>query len=168
MYDETEMDLLEYSYKSIRNDLVKLFLLTGIATLTGVLKEFLVTLFTISSIRVFIGGIHKNSFWGCFIFSFIYISLSMGVALLCQKHTVYLFAIMVITMFVPLNVSPVSSNKKKLLDEQRKALRKKHGLTCEIFFIVVAIALRNPLYRACIYSGVINSNLQLLYIKMRR
>ena len=161
------MELLEYSYISIKNDLLKLFLLCSLAISMGVWKEFILTVTTMSLIRVLVGGIHQESFWSCFFFSLFYISLNIVTAVLLKGYTTILFIITVVSTLIPFILSPKPSNRKKALSERQKSKRKRLCLILEIMFVIFAVVIKRPEYKACIYTSVINSNLQLLYINRR-
>ena len=70
--DEERAEVINYGLHIVVGEVPKIFIFIGIATLIGILKEFLIAFFIILPYRTFSGGFHLKTHIGCLIATTIY------------------------------------------------------------------------------------------------
>lgn len=66
---EKEIVLMDYALRSIWNDVSKLAVYTLLALVMGMHKLFFAVCIPYTVVRIFTGGIHMKTYWGCFWFT---------------------------------------------------------------------------------------------------
>lgn len=80
-YTEDQMSVVKYGLESLYILITKMIVLTLIASVMGILKEFLIFLILFGVIRSTAFGLHANKSWECYISSFILLVLPAWICL---------------------------------------------------------------------------------------
>lgn len=119
--DKIPLDVYIYGFELLVSSVIETISLLLIGLLTGKLIDTIIFIISFSSIRVFSGGYHANSYLKCFIVTVAYYLLvlfSADIMLAFPNRTIILIAI--ITLFLSLILfilmSPVKSKCKSILN----------------------------------------------------
>lgn len=122
--DKIPLDVYIYGFELLVSSVIETISLLLIGLLTGKLIDTIIFIISFSSIRVFSGGYHANSYLKCFIVTVAYYLLvlfSADIMLAFPNRTIILIAI--ITLFLSLILfilmSPVKSKGKSILNYKK-------------------------------------------------
>lgn len=124
-----ECEKIVYVIKSILGELEKTIMLWSLFWLLGTFKFCLMGTACIVSMRIFLGGTHRNTYWGCFAFScaFFQIAYILSQRIVFQKH--FFVVVWMVYVFFILLVAPLQSEKKPNLTRNTRR-RLKLGSLC--------------------------------------
>ena len=125
--DKIPLDVYIYGFELLVSSVIETISLLLIGLLTGKLIDTIIFIISFSSIRVFSGGYHANSYLKCFIVTVAYYLLvlfSADIMLAFPNRTIILIAI--ITLFLSLILfilmSPVKSKGKSILNYKKQKM----------------------------------------------
>lgn len=125
--DKIPLDVYIYGFELLVSSVIETISLLLIGLLTGKLIDTIIFIISFSSIRVFSGGYHANSYLKCFIVTVAYYLLvlfSADIMLAFPNRTIILIAI--ITLFLSLILfiltSPVKSKGKSILNYKKQKI----------------------------------------------
>ena len=125
--DKIPLDIYIYGFELLVSSVIETISLLLIGLLTGKLIDTIIFIISFSSIRVFSGGYHANSYLKCFIVTVAYYLLvlfSAYIMLAFPNRTIILIAI--ITLFLSLILfilmSPVKSKGKSILNYKKQKI----------------------------------------------
>ena len=170
IYTESQMNVIRYAWLSIRNDLLKLLILTLLAIVIGVWKQFALVMISYTGIRFFIGGIHKKTFFSCLIDTAAWIGSAMYGASLLTSHgcgiimLLELLAIALIGLF-----GPVQSPNRKEMDNRTSNRRRILAIgICLTIVGLTGFTLIPTSVSAYLCAGMVVEGLQASIIKTQR
>ena len=170
IYTDSQMNVIRYAWLSIRNDILKLLILTVLAIVIGVWKQFALVMISYTGIRFFIGGIHRKTFLGCLIDTAIWIRSAMYgasylashgwiIILLCEFFATVLIGIM----------GPVQSPNRKEMDNKTSNRRRTLAIVmCLIIVGLTGFSLIPTSVSAYLCAGMVVESLQASIIKTQR
>lgn len=126
------IDCLEYVLKSFFNEWSKVAIYCVIALLFGKLAVFLLCYITFVTIRLFAGGIHCKTYWGCFVLSFLFLGGCVIGSAFFSNNLSALYIITLISCIIPLLFSPVTPSFRVIKE-------KRHQLFLKVFATVVGM-----------------------------
>lgn len=125
--DKILLDVYIYGFELLVSSVIETISLLLIGLLTGKIIDTIIFIISFSSIRVFSGGYHANSYLKCFIVTVAYYLLvlfSADIMLAFPNRTIILIAI--ITLFLSLILfilmSPVKSKGKSILNYKKQKM----------------------------------------------
>ena len=125
--DKIPLDVYIYGFELLVSSVIETISLLLIGLLTGKIIDTIIFIISFSSIRVFSGGYHANSYLKCFIVTVAYYLLvlfSAYIMLAFPNRTIILIAI--ITLFLSLILfilmSPVKSKGKSILNYKKQKI----------------------------------------------
>ena len=125
--DKIPLDIYIYGFELLVSSVIETISLLLIGLLTGKIIDTIIFIISFSSIRVFSGGYHANSYLKCFIVTVAYYLLvlfSAYIMLAFPNRTIILIAI--ITLFLSLILfilmSPVKSKGKSILNYKKQKM----------------------------------------------
>ena len=169
-FSEKELKIIRYAWLSIRNDFLKLLIITSTAIMAGVGKQYCLVMISYLGNRFFIGGIHRKTFLWCLMDMAVWIGGAVLVAsiladqgqipiILCE-----LFAAVLIGGF-----GPVQSPKRKMMDKRIRKRRKLFAaVICLIVIILTGSSLIPPYVSAPLCAGMMVKGLRTSIIKLQR
>lgn len=80
VYEDSEKEKVSYALKTILSETEKLFLLGMLFLYLGRGVEFVLSIVVLFGVRRYTGGFHAKTIWGCFLVSFLYISLGIWIS----------------------------------------------------------------------------------------
>ncbi|WP_058486075.1 accessory gene regulator ArgB-like protein [Defluviitalea phaphyphila] len=105
LYSHTQIRQIQYGLQGFISETLKIFLMCIILILTGHFKYGLLAMVIFSSLRIWAGGYHANSYFRCFIITAIIIYLSILFGLYVQSNILFfiqgIIAFIIIYIFAP-------------------------------------------------------------------
>lgn len=125
IYTDSQMNVIRYAWLSIRNDILKLLILTVLAIIIGVWKQFTLVMISYVGIRFFIGGIHRKTFLGCLIDTAAWIGSAMYGASFLASHGWLIILLCEFSTTVIIGIiGPVQSPNRKEMDNRTSNRRR--------------------------------------------
>ena len=169
-YNEDEIDMIRYSLQAILWELEKTVILLLLFTLMGHPDYFLITLITLLSIRVNVGGYHAQTSLGCFIYTFLMFFMSIMVLPLISLNNIGIISISVFSLFVTILAAPICSPEKEAIQGKEKDFNKKLiSLFITFIWLVLVYIFKSHTYAPPVLWMIFLQNAQLLleYVKRR-
>ena len=162
--DET-IECMEYTLKSIYNELSKFVIYLAFFTLIHLTEVYLITYCTFVSLRTFAGGVHCKTYWQCFTLSFILISGTIILACSCRT-TLVLWILSLSSTVFPAVLAPVTPSFRIIKTPQNMWVLKLIATGLTLVWIGIAYCFRNntPVTNAILLS-IIVTNYQLIIPK---
>lgn len=137
--DEEKTLKLKYGLEGIYLTITKLILITTLAFILGIFKEYLVSLLLFNVIRFTAFGFHANESSTCLIFSSI---LFVGIPLLFTNFNFSIYSILlleVISSLILLVYAPADTEKRPLPNSRKRKIRKMATMIIAIIYIILTI-----------------------------
>lgn len=152
---------MHYGAEVLRNEGIKIILLTVIFSLLGQAEVFLFCISLLIPVRIFSGGLHMKTNVSCFLFSFCFFSSAIlllpRIPISETGYRIVLgFAVMLVCLF-----SPIAASRKPIVSRQ-KFLRCKYSAV--ISSIAAGVLLYNISYSLFQHSGIWTLALQALQL----
>lgn len=165
-----EIEKIVYSWNSIKNDLSKLMIMMGIASLFGIGGVFIFVLGSYTTIRIFNGGLHENSYWKCFFATAAWLFSGTGIALVLRFSRV-IYIITCVCLLLVFVIGPIQSERKRKMTDGDIHKRKTYTIIAGITLIVLSSIL--PLPEPCrlgLHCGIWMETIQIaiLFLYRRR
>lgn len=161
LLDEETVQKMEYTLKAIYNELSKLLIFILLFSLVGKSINFLSCYIAFVSLRLFAGGIHCKTYWGCFSFSlisflfFIYIPVCMNINIHVLRMISYILCVL------PALFSPVLPSFRRIKKERTKLLLKITAVLVTLIWTSLSYVIDSE-YSVSILIALSTANLQLL------
>lgn len=166
---ENEVILMDYAIKSIWNDISKLCIFMILAYITETFHLFLSVCIPYITVRIFTGGIHMKTYWGCFWFTFLSLSGMMGAAAILKDHCSIVFWLTCISLLIIPIIGPMPSRNKKKMSKYKKIIFICLIMIIELlfFFILAMFESGGSEYQMGILFSLLINNIQLIILKRR-
>ncbi|GKX28530.1 hypothetical protein SH1V18_10100 [Vallitalea longa] len=160
--------IMRYGIYALYSELAKIVILMLFFGFIGKLNEFLFALVVLMLIRPYSGGLHFNSFMGCFLFTFGFFVLNVAI-LPSLPSLSYIYNPSIYIAFLPISslimllCSPMPSKYRPISDKQ---IKKKYKYLATLFTVAIYIILLliniSPLLKAIGLWTIILQATQLL------
>ena len=169
-FSEKELNIIRYAWISIRNDFLKLLIITSTAIMVGVWKQYCLVMMSYLGIRFFIGGIHRKTFLGCLIDTAVWIGGAIWAALfLANQGQISIILCELLAAGLIEGFGPVQSQNRKMMDKRIRKRRKLFAaVICLIVIILTGLSLIPPYVSAPLCAGMMVEGLQASIIKLQR
>ena len=127
-FTELELKKMEYGLICTFSDATKIVAYFIIFYLLNFQQYFIVSAIFFCSIRLFSGGYHANTYWGCFFMSF---AIFLAIILLGQylvNNTIILMILLIISIILIVVFSPVDNINKRIKSEKRRKKLKYYSI----------------------------------------
>ena len=104
----TTIECMEYTLKALLNEISKCVLYGAIFSFFHMLPDFLLAYAVFVTLRLFAGGIHCKTYWGCLIVSFIMITTCLLLPRAFPDSRVIMTGLSMISAICPLLWAPVT------------------------------------------------------------
>lgn len=158
---------MSYALQVLLNEGLKIIILAVFFLIIGKFKIFAFSLLLLSSLRIFAGGYHSNSFLGCFTFSFIFFALAISGSIYLANFIIkYQLVMIVFALVVIAKQSPIPSKYRPIKQKKRYYTLKILAIfTALIWYVILLLFKYNiELFSAGILTIFLES-VQLLFIK---
>ena len=167
-FSDDEIAIMEYALVSIRNDITKLLMMGFLAYICGVWHEFLFFTTSMTAVRIFLGGMHSNTFWGCFFQSLFWTSVGVLLSIVTGSYWMISGTAAVLSLGIVVALGPVSSDKRKQLSIKERKKLKRVVIIIEACIIAASLLfIRKPVYTSCLCYGVLIDNLQRMVMMVK-
>jgi len=167
-YTNFQIRVLKYFFQTIFAEISKFLIMCIYFSLCGNLHEYIFGVLVLSFLRLSSGGLHRKTYWGCFLYSFLYlfacIQILPRINLLGHIQTILL----ILAVFIGWRVGSVPSPLKRHVtskQRQRCHLFFVIGLSCYIFFSITFF--RDSIYRNIGFWIIVIHIIQLIIAKNR-
>lgn len=124
MLETEECEKITYVLKSILGEIEKTFMLLILFSFIGEFSFWFIGSICIVSIRIFLGGTHKKTYWGCFAFSCFFFQSAYVLSQKISFHEYFILFLWIMYVFFILLFAPLLSDKKpKFKTTTRKKLK---------------------------------------------
>ena len=136
-FSTAKINRICYAAESIINDISKLMLLLIIGFVTGKIELFVSVLLTYTVLRPLLGGMHKESYWGCFFSTGSLILLAMAIILFTPFGGWYTVIYTGFICSIGISLGPVGSSKKKKITQESR--NRKRAIVIHIVIVILYI-----------------------------
>lgn len=168
-YEEDDIDMMRYSLQAILWEIEKVIIIFVIFALMGYPIHYLVTLIVLMSIRVFAGGYHSKSSFGCLFITFSGFFLAIYVLPQIPLNNLAILVLSGLSLLVTLLAAPIRSVQKEAVQKKDKDMQKKMTafVITTIWLILLFINKTNTYAFPALWMIVLQ-NAQLLFEYLRR
>lgn len=134
---------LRYSIEVIFNDISKLIILSIIFSILNCASDFIYSVIALLSIRIFTGGLHFKTYFGCFLFTGIFFSTSILLKNnipIESNDLILLFIFSLLTIFL---FAPIPGENRPIYSSKRRLHFKLTGMTILTTHFVIAYLFTN-------------------------
>ncbi|KAE9631324.1 accessory gene regulator ArgB-like protein [Defluviitalea raffinosedens] len=142
IFNHTQIREIQYGLQAFISETIKIFFMCILLVLTGHLKYGLFAMLVFSSLRIWAGGYHANTYVRCFILSLSIIYVSVFAGLHVQSD--FLFIIQALFSFgIILKFSPAEHKNQPIISKERR--KKIHTIALITFIFWTGISYILPL-----------------------
>lgn len=153
--------LREYYIKAFVSEVSKIIIFLIIFLVLDLVKEYFIALLALMLLRNHGGGLHFKHYISCLAVSFLFLFLSIQLALTCQPgHLIISFSILICAALGYVLVPVTSSNRPPATEQQKKHSKRNTLLIILTFFILICVCPLN-LY---VYIGFWTTVLHILQL----
>ena len=170
LYSKEEISMMEYAWISLRNDAIKILLICLLAYLTKTLKPCIFIMISFFSLRVFGGGLHRETFLGCLLSTMLWMAVGVVMFLLLIHYSLFVAGCFlgVIGLGLSVSLGPIVSDKKKKITEEERKRRKWIIAGIGGLLLIVPVCLpAKQVFGMSIYIGVFLEGIQILISKIK-
>ena len=157
-YNKTKLSEIKYGLESIYLSVSKIIIISLLATILGILKEFIIYLLIYNFLRMPSFGLHATKSWICLLSSTI---LFIGIPYLCIVLTVPTIIKIIIgivgTLFMFKN-SPADTKKRPIVNKKRRKVYKILSTILAIIFTVCSIVIKDNFISNCFVLSLVMQN----------
>lgn len=166
-YSVEQCERMLYALNVILSEMEKMIALCLIALIFGVFNYFLLAVVVVLSLRVTMGGMHRKTFWGCFLFSLCFFSsvivLSKYVIAGWKVTNLILYGIYVIYIYFR---APIPSATRPVFSVQRKKRLKVYAFVVITGWISVCYLFQgNGVWINCIEWTLLLHIVEILFVE---
>ena len=132
-FSDLELKKIEYGLICTFDEITKLVPYFIIFWLFSLQQYYIVALIFFCSIRLFSGGYHAKTYWGCFFISFVVFSLIIIVGKYISFNTIILTSSLVISCILVCIYSPVDNINKRIKSKERRIQLKYISIAITLF-----------------------------------
>jgi Membrane protein putatively involved in post-translational modification of the autoinducing quorum-sensing peptide len=132
-FSDLELKKIEYGLVCTFDEITKLVPYFIIFWLFSLQQYYIVALIFFCSIRLFSGGYHAKTYWGCFFISFAVFSLIIIVGKYILFNTIILTSSLVISCILICIYSPVDNINKRIKSKERRTRLKYISIIITLF-----------------------------------
>lgn len=157
-YDDTKLEEIRYGLEGIYLTITKVIIISIIALILGIFKEYLIFLIIYSIMRAPSFGIHASKSWICLItstISFIGFPLLSIYTTLTEKMKIIIGAISIIGICL---FSPADTVKRPIVNKTRRKIYKILSTIIATIYIILSIVIKDNFISNCfIYSTILQN-----------
>lgn len=128
LFSRLELIKMEYGLICMFNEITKFIPFIIIFYLLSFQNYYFIALLFFCPIRIFTGGYHAKTYWGCFLISFI----SFLIIILIGKYIIISFIVRTFLLFISFICvcvfSPIENINKKIISEKTRITFKKYSI----------------------------------------
>lgn len=174
-FSDYQMKLIRFSLTGIFYDVSKTLIFLVFFYAIGKLPEFLFAAVPLVILRTRTGGIHFRKYWSCFLFSFAYFYMCIGVLpVLVNVHPLVVYPVLLVCAILDYMIGPASLKERPAVQDEyykgikNTAQKKAKIQSFQVVFIVAVLIFIFPEQNCLIVSfwTVVLHTVQLTIIKL--
>lgn len=142
-YDDIKLAEIKYGLEGLYLTISKLIIITTIAIILGILKEYLIFLLIYNIIRMPSFGLHASKSWICLLSSTI---TFIGIPLIINKiqiDNIYKIMIGIIATIGIYAFSPADTKKRPIVNKKRRKIYKILSTIISIIYVILSIIIKD-------------------------
>lgn len=157
-FDDDKIAEIKYGIEGLYLELTKLFVITLLAIILGLFKEYILVLLLFNVIRFTAFGIHAAKSWQCWISSTI---TFIGMPFLCKylvlsKETIFILCMLCVLTFIL--HAPSDTPKRPIIKKKKRIIYKLSTVFISLIYTICAIKIDiNYVHNAFLASMIIQS-----------
>lgn len=165
-FSEFELAKLKYIYLCFLHEGSKFVLMLLIFSITKMQQEYLLALVVLLSIRNFSGGIHLKTYFGCLVFTFSFLLLTI----IFSENIVFNYSMQNLILFFSIlamaAIGPITSSNRPALTQKQNIVYRSIGCTMLTFYFILFVAMKTFPYRNLCFWVIVFQILQLVVAKI--
>ena len=165
-----ELEQIQYALHTILNEVFKIIILIILFSVIGNLNYLLFSMIILLSIRLFSGGLHAKTLFGCLMWTILFFTLTSIIAPLLPKLSpsfYYILSLLNLTVIVVQAPSP--NTKRPIKKKKRKQYLRILAISFSIFWTYILLfKINNSTYLNCGIATILLLSSQLIYIKKEK
>lgn len=152
--DETKKDELRFGFSSMYITYSKLVVITLVALILGIIKEYLIFLLLYNLIRTFSFGLHATKSWMCWISSTI---IFLGIPYISTMITIPIFVKIIIGSYLIMRFSmnaPADTKKRPIISKKRRLFFKYVSTILAFIYILISVVIKDNLISNILFMAV--------------
>jgi Membrane protein putatively involved in post-translational modification of the autoinducing quorum-sensing peptide len=133
-FSDLQLKKMEYGLLCAIDEITKLIPYFIIFWFFSVQKYYIIILIFFAPIRLFTGGYHAKTYWGCFFITFVIFSLIITIGKYLSFNTITLILSLVVSFILVCIYAPVDNINKRIKNKERK-------LKLKYFSIIITFCL---------------------------
>lgn len=143
LFSHTQIRQIQYGLQALISETVKIVFLCMLLFLTGDLKYGLFAMVVFSSLRIWAGGYHANSYFKCFIISLSAIYASVFAGLNIQNDIIF-FVQAIFSFCIIFKFSPAEHKNQPIISRERRKKIHTIALGTFIFWLCILFKISSP------------------------
>ncbi|OAA93698.1 accessory gene regulator B family protein [Clostridium coskatii] len=153
-FSDLELKKMEYGLLCIFDEITKIIPYFIIFWLFSLQQYYVVILIFFCPIRIFSGGYHAKTYWGCFFISFIAFLSIIIVGKYVSFNTYILLMLQFISFVLICIFSPVDNINKRIKSKERRMKLKYASIIITSFLIILSYFLPHKFFNTAVISIV--------------
>lgn len=161
------IDCMEYSLKAFENEISKFLMYTILFSVFDLFINFLLVYGVFVSIRLFAGGLHCKTYWGCAVVSLFMLSICVFIGFVNFENLSVLYIIAIVSSVCPILLSPLTPSFRLIKTDSHKILLKTIAVILTFMWVLFAwLALNDQVLIISVLFTVSLVNYQLVFVKL--
>ncbi|MFT8314197.1 MAG: accessory gene regulator B family protein [Clostridium sp.] len=154
-FSDLDLKKMEYGLICVFDEITKFIPYFIIFWLFSLQKYYIVTLIFFCPIRLFSGGYHAKTYWGCFFISFVVFSIIIISGKCLAINSAIILSLLIISFIFICIFSPVDNINKRIKSRERKIKLKHFSILTTLFLIIACYFVPNKFLNTAVISIVI-------------
>lgn len=153
--EKKQIDKIKYGLEGLYLTFTKLIVITSIAIILGILREYIILLLTFNGIRLFSFGVHAKKSSHCLISSLLFfltfpiICKNIQIPIIC-KEIIFLPLIILIGLF-----SPADTEKRPLKRKKRRLIYKVLSIIIATIYMTLSLIIKDNTLSNCLIFALV-------------
>lgn len=158
-YDKTKLAEIKYGLEALYLTISKLIIITTIAIILRITKEYIVFLIIFNIIRSTSFGLHATKSWICLLSSTI---IFIGLPLIMKTIELDTISKIIIGIIFTTGImlySPADTKKRPIVNKKRRKIYKILSTIISISYVTLSIIIKNSYIENCLIFSIILQNI---------
>lgn len=158
-YDDIKLAEIKYGLEGLYLTVSKLIIITTIAIILGILKEYILFLFIYNIIRIPSFGLHATKSWICLLSSTI---IFIGIPLIIKNIELNIITKIIIGIIFTIHMSifsPADTHKRPIVNKKRRKIYKILSTIISIIYVILSIIIKNTYISNCFIFAIVLQNI---------
>ena len=167
-YTPKEIAILRYIYLCFTYETSKFLIMFIFFTILGLHKEYCIAILALLSIRNFLGGLHFEHYWSCFLFTFLFMGTGIWLSLNVSLPRDIELVILILSVITGFLIGPVISTKRRALSKKQSIIYRLCGTFILLIYFTLFTFKKTFPYSNIYFWVIVLQTLQLIFAKYLR